>query len=121
MKNVATLILSIMIVLSFNACGDDSSENSTEDENSTNISDINSSETSIEDISDNKSVSLYFSDFLASGESIVQPYDDWYLSIDKEQTKLNEIYANGGSIKKIIKLNAVASSKQFWIFTENNQ
>jgi len=129
MKKIKSLIVLIVISLSLSGCGSgggDSENPIAEDTNPTNNNDSNtdsgnSNNTNDDDSSSTKSVSVYFSNSLSTEESIVQPYYDWYLGKNEEQSKLNEIYENGGSIKNIIKLNAVASDKQFWIITEKNE
>ncbi|MCV6607459.1 MAG: hypothetical protein OIF32_04550 [Campylobacterales bacterium] len=74
------------------------------------------------DSSTQKDVKLFFSDYLSSENSTIQPYSDWYLSKDEEETTLDSEYKERNRrAVAVIKLNAVASQKQFWIFTEETK
>lgn len=55
---------------------------------------------------------------MTSEESVIQPYNDWYLGIDEQETSLSEIYSNGERLVIVNKLNNSASAKQFWVFAE---
>lgn len=63
-------------------------------------------------------VKVMFADSMTSETSVIQPYNDWYLGIDEEETSLAEMYANGWRLIQAIKLSAVADHKQFWLIFE---
>ncbi len=97
------------------------------EDNLTLLAENNTKDNPSSPIEDNPTVSskavpkVYFADTLTSEDSVVQPYYDWYLSSNKEQSTLNELYSNSGRLNKIIKLNSIASDNQFWIYTEENR
>ena len=65
-----------------------------------------------------KEIKVLFANDLIAEWSIVQPYSDWFLGKDEEVTSLSKMYDDGWNLIQIVKLNDVASSKQFWIYME---
>ncbi len=63
-------------------------------------------------------VKVMFADSMTSETSVIQPYNDWYLGIDQEETSMAEMYANGWKLIQAVKLSAVADHKQFWLIFE---
>ena len=71
-------------------------------------------------ISQAKEIKVMFSNSMSSETSTVQPFYDWYLGKNEEKTTLSTMYTEGWRLIEIIKLNAVASDKQFWIYMERD-
>jgi len=71
-------------------------------------------------ISQAKEIKVMFADSMSSETSTIQPYYDFYLSTNKEKTTLSAMYSEGWHLIEIVKLNAVASSKQFWVYMERD-
>lgn len=63
-------------------------------------------------------VKVMFADSLSSEISVIQPFNDWYLGSNSEKTTMQEMYQQGWKLIEMIKLNAVASDKQFWLVFE---
>lgn len=65
-----------------------------------------------------REIKVMFANSLTSETSTVQPYFDWYMALNKQTTTLQDLYIEGWRLVQVVKLNAVASDKQFWIFLE---
>ncbi|MCV6607460.1 MAG: hypothetical protein OIF32_04555 [Campylobacterales bacterium] len=63
-------------------------------------------------------VKVMFANSLSSETSEIQPYTYWYLGSDTGKTSLKDMYAEGWRLVSVVKLNAIADQKQFWLFLE---
>ena len=65
-----------------------------------------------------KEVKVMFANNLSSETSYIQNYSLWYMGSDENKTTLSEMYSDNWVLIDVVKLNAIASSKQFWLFLE---
>lgn len=72
-------------------------------------------------ISQAKEIKIMFADSMSSETSTIQPYTNWYIGSDEGKTTLTTMYNEGWRLIEVVKLNAVASSRQFWLYLERGE
>ena len=96
MKRTIYGLLVLISILGFNACTNDNTG------------------------SEREHIKVFFSANFKDENSILQPFENWYLSTNAQQHTLKELYQDGWRIETITKINASAQKWQMLFFMKIN-